>query len=86
MATRTPSVTRLPAGQPAPVPVRRMSGTLGTVLTALMSLLTILVFGLALDQRDPVWLWVAFVSALIAGFFVQVLIAGRHNKDADRSS
>ena len=39
-----------------------------------MGLLSILVFGLSLEYRNVLWLWIGFVCALISGIFVQLLI------------
>lgn len=47
---------------------------LKTFLTATMSLLSILVFGLGAMQRDALWLWIGFICCLISGVFVQLFI------------
>ena len=52
----------------------RVSAALKAFLTAMMGILTILVFGLGLERQDATWLWIAFVCALVSGIFVQLLI------------
>lgn len=39
-----------------------------------MSLLSILVFGLGVMQRDGLWLWIGFAGCLISGVFIQLFI------------
>ncbi len=51
-------------------------------LTAVMSLLSILVLGLAGMQRDVLWLWIGFVCTLISGVFVQLFINRRKDEAA----
>jgi hypothetical protein len=46
-------------------------------LTTVMSLLSVLVLGLAGMQRDVLWLWIGFVCTLISGVFVQLFINRR---------
>jgi hypothetical protein len=46
-----------------------------------MGLLSVLVFGLAAERRNVLWLWIGFICALVAGFFVQLLI-NREKQDA----
>jgi len=53
---------------------RLTAGGLKPFLTGVMFLLSILVFGLSLEYRSVLWLWVGFVCALVSGFFVQCLI------------
>ena len=48
--------------------------TIKTFLTATMSLLSVLVFGLGAIQRDPFWLWIGFLCCLISGVFIQLFI------------
>jgi preprotein translocase subunit SecF len=48
--------------------------TLKTFLTATMSVLSVLVFGLGAMQRDPLWLWIGFICCLISGVFIQLSI------------
>ena len=48
--------------------------TLKTFLTAVMSLLSILVVGLGGFQKDVFWLWIGFVCCLVSGVFVQLFI------------
>jgi hypothetical protein len=43
-------------------------------LTAVMSLLSVLVLALGGMQRDVFWLWLGFVCALISGVFIQLFI------------
>jgi hypothetical protein len=52
------------------------SGGLKAFLTAIMGLLSILVFGLSLECRSVLWLGIGFICALISGIFVQILING----------
>jgi preprotein translocase subunit SecF len=47
---------------------------LKTFLTAVMSLLSVLVLGLGLMQRNVFWLWIGFVCSLVSGIFVQLFI------------
>jgi 1,4-dihydroxy-2-naphthoate octaprenyltransferase len=47
---------------------------LKTFLTAVMSLLSILVVGLGGFQKDVFWLWIGFVCCLVSGVFVQLFI------------
>lgn len=53
---------------------RDLGLTLKTFLTATMSLLSILVFGLGAMQKDVLWLWIGFLCSLISGVFVQLFI------------
>jgi hydrogenase/urease accessory protein HupE len=50
---------------------------LKTFLTAVMGLLSLLVFGLALVRKSTLWLWIAFVCAVISGVFLQLVIERR---------
>lgn len=43
-------------------------------LTAVMSLLSILVVGLGGVRKDVLWLWIGFVCCLVSGVFVQLFI------------
>jgi ABC-type multidrug transport system permease subunit len=43
-------------------------------LIGVMFVLSILVFGLSLEYKSVLWLWIGFVCALVSGFFVQCLI------------
>jgi len=47
---------------------------LKTFLTAVMSVLSILVVGLGGLQKDVFWLWIGFVCCLVSGVFVQLFI------------
>jgi len=47
---------------------------LKTFLSAVMGLLSVLVFGLAVLRKNVLWLWIGFICALVAGIFVQMLI------------
>jgi energy-coupling factor transporter transmembrane protein EcfT len=51
-------------------------------LTAVMSLLSLLVFFLAGLQRNIFWLWVSFLCVLISGIFVQLWINRREQSEA----
>jgi len=71
MATKLSSQTRSS---------NRDRGTqLKTFLTAVMSLLSVLVLALGGWQRNVFWLWIGFVSALISGVFIQLFINGIKN-------
>jgi hypothetical protein len=48
--------------------------TLKTLLTAMMSLLSVLVFLLAGVRRDALWLWIGFAGCLVSGVFIQLFI------------
>ena len=77
MANESPSS----AEPPAPSPTRKFGANLRIFLTAVMGLLSILVFGLAAQERNVLWLWIGFICALVSGIFVQLLI-NREKKDA----
>jgi 1,4-dihydroxy-2-naphthoate octaprenyltransferase len=47
---------------------------LKTFLTAVMSLLSILVVLLGGVQRDVLWLWIGFVCCLVSGVFIQLFL------------
>ena len=47
---------------------------LKTFLTALMSLLSVLVVLLGGVRRDALWLWIGFACCLISGVFIQLFI------------
>ena len=47
---------------------------LKSFLTAVMSLLSLLVFGLGGARRNVFWLWIGFVCCLVSGVFVQLFI------------
>jgi hypothetical protein len=48
--------------------------TAKTALTAIMSLLSILVTGLGGIQKDALWLWIGFPCCLVSGVFIQLFI------------
>jgi hypothetical protein len=48
--------------------------TLKTFLTAVMSLLSLLVVLLAGFLKDVMWLWIGFVCCLISGVFIQLFL------------
>ena len=48
--------------------------TAKTILTAIMSLLSLLVTGLGLVEKDALWLWIGFICCLISGVFIQLFI------------
>jgi hypothetical protein len=54
--------------------------TIATFLTAVMSLLSVLVLLLGAVERDALWLWIGFGSCLVSGVFVQLFI-NRIKKD-----
>lgn len=47
---------------------------LKTFLTAVMSVLSILVLGLGGVRRSVLWLWIGFICCVISGVFVQLFI------------
>jgi hypothetical protein len=47
---------------------------LKTFLTAVMSLLSVLVVLLGGVWRDALWLWIGFACCLISGVFIQLFI------------
>jgi hypothetical protein len=47
---------------------------LKTFLTAVMSLLSVLVVLLGGVRRDALWLWIGFGCCLVSGVFVQLFI------------
>lgn len=57
---------------------------LRTFLVAVMALLSVFVFGLGLERRNALWLWIGFICSLISGVFVQLLMdrKRRQKKDA----
>jgi 4-hydroxybenzoate polyprenyltransferase len=71
----------------APDPsANRFGAKLKAFLTAVMGLLSILVFGLGCLRRSVLWLWIGFICALISGIFVQLLIDREKKRlAADRS-
>jgi len=81
MASESPSSVQPPAAS-AP---QKFGATLKSFLTAVMGLLSILVFGLAAQKRSVLWLWMGFVCGLISGVFVQLLI-NRRRKNASKLS
>jgi hypothetical protein len=48
--------------------------TAKTILTAIMSLLSLLVTGLGLVEKDVLWLWIGFIGCLVSGVFIQLFI------------
>jgi hypothetical protein len=55
-------------------PPRDRGMKLKSFLTAVMSLLSILVFGLGGARRNVFWLWIGFICCLVSGVFVQLFI------------
>ncbi len=47
---------------------------LKTFLTAVMSLLSVLVLLLGGVRRDVLWLWIGFACCLVSGVFIQLFI------------
>jgi hypothetical protein len=47
---------------------------LKTFLTAVMSLLSVLVVLLGGVRKDPLWLWIGFACCLVSGVFIQLFI------------
>jgi hypothetical protein len=75
MASHPTSEVHLPARRSVSLALPpRVANGLKAFLTAVMGLLSILVFGLSCEQRNVSWLWVGFVCALVSGIFVQILI------------
>lgn len=54
-----------------------------TFLTTTMSLLTVLVFGVACALRNTFWMWIGFLCTLISGVFIQQLILRRKKEEKD---
>jgi len=48
--------------------------TLKTFLTAVMSILSVLVVLLGVVWRDVLWLWIGFGCCLVSGVFIQIFI------------
>jgi ABC-type multidrug transport system permease subunit len=57
-----------------------LGGKLKAFLTTVMSLLTLLVFGLGLGQGNVLWMWIAFLCALVSGVFIQLFISRRDSQ------
>jgi hypothetical protein len=51
-------------------------------LTTVMSLLSILVFGLGCVRNDVLWSWTGFICALVSGIFVQMFLDRKKTIDA----
>ena len=51
-------------------------------LTAVMSIMSILVFGLGCMQKSVLWSWLGFTCSLVSGVFVQLFINRKRNNDA----
>ena len=56
---------------------------LKALLTTLMALLSVFVFGLGLAKHSVLWLWIGFVCALVSGIFVQLFLDRRKRKNVD---
>jgi hypothetical protein len=54
---------------------REWGKTIRTFLTAVMSLLSVLVVLLGAVERDALWLWIGFGCCLVSGVFVQLFIS-----------
>jgi len=80
MASHSSVPHRSPAQHATEAVSSHRSASLKAFLTVIMGLLSILVFGLSLEYKSILWLWIGFICALIAGFFVQCLI--NHNRAA----
>jgi hypothetical protein len=57
--------------------------TVKTFLTAVMSLLSVLVVLLGAVERDALWLWIGFGCCLVSGVFIQLFI-NRIKNDSGR--
>jgi hypothetical protein len=55
-------------------PTRDWGMKLKSFLTAVMSLLSVLVFGLGGIRKDALWLWIGFICCLVSGVSVQLFI------------
>jgi preprotein translocase subunit SecF len=55
-------------------PTRDRRLGLKAFLTAVMSVLSVLVLGLGGMRRDVLWLFIGFVCALVSGVFIQLFI------------
>ncbi len=70
----------------APTSSPEQSGMkLKAFLTSVMALLSLLVFGLACNRKNSLWLWIGFICALVSGIFVQLFIDRKKKKNADAS-
>ncbi len=86
MAKRPPSAIQLPAQDTAAAPSGTQLGTrLKAFLTAVMAILSVVVFGLGLGYESVLWLWIGFICALISGIFVQILLNRREKENAEDS-
>ncbi len=54
-------------------------------LTTVMSLLSLLVFGLGWDRGNVFWTWIGFICALVAGIFVQLFINRRERAEGNET-
>jgi membrane protein YdbS with pleckstrin-like domain len=61
--------------------IRDRGMKLRAFLTTVMSLLSILVFGLGFMQQDVLWSFLGFVSVVVSGVFVQLFINLRKTQD-----
>jgi hypothetical protein len=57
---------------------RLTAGGIKVFLTGVMFVLSILVFGISLEYKSVLGLWIGFFCALISGFFVQCCINRQH--------
>lgn len=75
MASQPPFPVRSSADHPTRITPHYLTAAgIKAFLTAIMGLLSILVFGLSLEYKSVLWLWIGFVCALISGIFAQMLI------------
>jgi hypothetical protein len=82
MSSRLSRTTGLSARDPnPPVSPPESALRLKAFLTAVMGLLSLLVFGLGCLREDVLWLWIGFLCALVSGVFLQMFIE-RKKKDA----
>ena len=83
MASRRSSQIAFSTQGPAPAASPTQSGMkLKAFLTAVMALLSVLVFGLGWERKSVLWLWIGFICSLVSGVFVQLFIDRRKKKNA----
>jgi hypothetical protein len=83
MASRPSSNLRASARNQTPLALPKPSSMgLKAFLTAVMGLLSVLVFGLALWQNNVLWLWLGFICSLISGIFLQLFIDRKKKRDS----
>lgn len=81
MASRPSSQISFPPQGPTPAASPKQPGMkLKAFLIAVMALSSVLVFGLGLERKNVLWLWIGFICSLVSGVFVQMFIDRRKKK------